>query len=233
MSAPAPTPAPTPTPTPAAPKRKFDQVLSGDVTIKKICNSDNDEYKITFSKKKKDISKVLMYQVWSDSNTPEGKYLNEHREVFEVKATKWVKVAFPNPPSAVPFTPTCVMELDDGECPIHHHKGKHCDHSECRHVFVINRAKVKDGHVVFYVSSKDIDKNSTNKVIEKIKKIPQGEFHHARFDIDGLTYNEIATCDGEFYSCMNNSDQNYNKCNLVKLNCIDQYYGWGLAPAPL
>jgi hypothetical protein len=181
---------PTPTPTPAAPiapKREYDQILSGDVKIQKICNSDN-EYKITFSKKKKDISKVLMYQVWNDSNTPEGKYLNEHRQVHEINAKDWVNLAFPNPPSAVPFTPTCVMELHDGECPIHHHKGKQCDHVECRHVFVINRAKVKDGHVVFYVSSKDIDKNSTNKVIENIKKIPQGQFHHARFDIDPSAY---------------------------------------------
>jgi len=57
----APTPIPTPTPTPApAPKREFDQILSGDVKIKKLCNSD-DEYKITFSKKKKHISKVLVY----------------------------------------------------------------------------------------------------------------------------------------------------------------------------
>ena len=184
--APAPAPTPTPTPAPAKPQPVFDQVLSGDVTIKKIFNSDNDEYKITFSKQKKDISKVLIYQTWSDSNTPEGKYLNEHREIFEVKATKWVNIAFPNPPSAVPFTPTCIMELDDGECPIHHHKGKQCDNVECSHVFVINRAKVKDGQVVFYVSSKDIDKTSTNKVIEKIKKIPQGKFHHARFDIDGF-----------------------------------------------
>ena len=217
---------PTPTPTPAAPKREYDQVLSGNVTIKKICNSDNDEYKITFSKKKKQISKVLMYQTWSDSNTPEGKYLNEHRKVREIKATKWVNIAFPNPPSAVPFTPTCVMELHDGECPIHHHKGKQCDHVECRHVFVINRAKVKDGQVVFYVSSKDIDKNSTNKVIEKLKKIPQGKFHHARFDIDGLSDGEIETCNGVFDSCMNSNSDNYNLCNLAKTNCLDQYY-WG------
>jgi hypothetical protein len=208
---------PTPTPAPA-PKREYDQILSGNVTIKKICNSDN-EYKITFSKNKKYISKVLIYQTWSDSNTPEGKYLNEHRKVFEVNAIDWVKATFSkdkfsnvkkfctapayfapvsckdgkkyeNPSLAdcdgqkdcksyISFTPTCVMELKDGECPIHDHKNE-----ECRHVFVINNAKVKDGHVVFYVSSQDIDPNNKNKVIENIKKIPKGEFHHARFDID-------------------------------------------------
>ena len=186
--------------------------------------SDNDEYKITFSKNKKHISKVLMYQVWNDSNTPEGKYLNEHREVFEVKATKWVNIAFPNPPSAVPFTPTCVMELDDGECPIHHHKGKQCDHVECRHLFVINRAKVKDGHVVFYVSSKDIDKNSTNKVIEKIKKIPQGEFHNARFDIDAISFSDVSTdcytqqCEPQYISCLNNGASG---CLTQYISCIN------------
>jgi hypothetical protein len=95
-----------------------------------------------------------------------------------------VKFAFPNPPPAVPFKPTCVMELEDGECPVHH-KGKRCDSVECKHVFVINNAKVNsNGHVVFYVSSEDIDPNNKNKVINKIKKIPQGPFHNARFDID-------------------------------------------------
>jgi hypothetical protein len=80
------------------------------------------------------------------------------------------------------------MELEDGECPVHH-KGKHCDHNECRHVFVINKAKVNsNGKIVFYVSSNDIDPNNKNKVIENIKKIPTTKkdkmFHHARFDID-------------------------------------------------
>lgn len=159
---------PTPTPTPApALKREFDQILSGDVKIRKLCNSD-DEYKITFSKNKNKISKMLIYQVWSDSNTIEGKKLNENREVYEITAKKWVKLAFPKPPPAVPFTPTTVME-----------------HGNKKYVFVINDAKVNaNGHVVFYVSSKYIDPNSTNKVIKKLKKIPQGKFHNARFDID-------------------------------------------------
>jgi hypothetical protein len=57
-----------------------------------------------------------------------------------------------------------------------------------RHVFVINNAKVnKLGQVVFYVSSKNIDPNNTNKVIKKLKKIPQGPFHNARFDIDSIS----------------------------------------------
>jgi hypothetical protein len=72
------------------------------------------------------------------------------------------------------------MELENDECPIHDHKNE-----ECRHVFVINKAKINsNGKIVFYVSSEDIDPNNKNKVIKKIKKIPQGEYHNARFDID-------------------------------------------------
>ena len=174
MSTPVPTPTPTPT-TVYAPKREYDQFLSGDVKIKKIHNS-NKEYEIKFSKK--NLSKVLMYQVWSSTSAA----LNGSRKVKEVKAKDWVKMAFPKNPPAVPFTPTTVMELHDDECD----KGK-----DKKHVFVINNAKVKDdGHIVFHVSSKDIDLNNTNKVIKKLKKIPttkKGEmFHNARFDIDAL-----------------------------------------------
>jgi len=192
-------PIPTPTPAaPIAPKREFDQILSGDVTIKKLCNSD-DEYKITFSKKKKDINKMLIYQVWSDSNTPEGKKLNENREVYEMNAKDWVKMAFPKPPPVVPFTPTTVME-----------------HGNKKYVFVINDAKVNtNGHVVFYVSSKYIDPNSTNKVIKNLKKIPQGKFHNARFDIDfyGITFNSPG-CG----ACVNNANSPLN-CNDVYTVC--------------
>lgn len=202
---------PTPTPTPApALKREFDQILSGDVKIRKLCNSD-DEYKITFSKNKNKISKMLIYQVWSDSNTIEGKKLNENRKVFELKAKDWVKTVFSNPPSAVPFTPTCVMELNDGECPVHH-KEKNCHDFECRYVFVINNAKVNsNGHVVFYISSKYIDPNSTNKKIKKLKKIPTGKFHNARFDIDESLY-----CKNCLSMCASGVGPN---CQSCLINC--------------
>jgi hypothetical protein len=169
---------PTPTPTPT-PKREFDQIVSADVKIKKLYNSD-DEYKITFVG---NVSKVLLYQVWS----PNSLALNNDRKVFELKLNDWANLVFSifNSP-VVSYTPTCVMEIDDGECPIHKHKN-----DECRHVFVINNAKVEEVNdcrkVVFYVSSKDIDKNNKNKVIKKLKKIPttkKGELFHARFDID-------------------------------------------------
>ena len=58
----------------------FDQVLTGDVKIRKICHDSNDDYKITFSKKH--ISKVLMYQVWSSVSD----FTNNERIVFRIKA---------------------------------------------------------------------------------------------------------------------------------------------------
>lgn len=201
--------------------REYDQILSGDVKIKKVY-SDDYTHKITFSKKK--ISKVLMYQVWSNSSVE----LNNNRVVKEVKATAWVRNTFPNffngndttttttpnpdclcPANynpvtcengitysnscnascagqticlTAPFTPTAVMELDDGDCPFHHKCNKH---DECRHVFVINRALVnKCDQVVFYVSSKDIVLPSiVDKELKLLKTIPTGSFHRVRFDL--------------------------------------------------
>ena len=60
--------------------REYDQILSGDIKIKKV-KSHESTHKITFSKK--NISKVLMYQVWSDNSVD----LNNDRIVKEVKAT--------------------------------------------------------------------------------------------------------------------------------------------------
>jgi hypothetical protein len=167
---------------PALRDREYDQILSGDIKIKKV-KSDSDDYthKITFSKK--NISKVLMYQVWSDTSVD----LNNDRIVKEVKATSWVKSAFRKVETgtvpSIPFTPTTVMELDDGECPYHHKKH---NKDECRHVFVIKRALVnKCGQVVFYVSSKDIVLPSNpNQKVKRLKTIPTGSFCRSRFDID-------------------------------------------------
>ena len=218
-----PPPAATPVATPAAPpQREYDQIVSADVKIKKVSNSD-DEYKITLVS---NVSKVLLYQVWS----PTSAALNNDRKVFEVGAKKWVKAVFRKvengtvPTSClapavfnpvickngkkysnsslaecarqkdckpyVPYMPTCVMELEHDECPIHDKNNE-----ECRHVFVINSAKVNsNGKIVFYVSSKDIDPGNKNKVIKKIKKIPQGEFHNARFDIDWVIGYQFYGC---------------------------------------
>jgi hypothetical protein len=157
------------------------------VKIKKIHNS-NKEYEINFSKK--NISKVLMYQTWSSTSTA----LNGDRTVAEFKAKKWVKLITYTGADAnantVPFTPTTVMELRD-------HEGKYK-----KHVFVINQVKVKNGHIVFCVSSINIDPNNTNKQIKKLKKIPVGEFHNARFDIDSWSAAHISVCVASPLECV-------------------------------
>lgn len=187
------------------PNREYDQILSGDVTIKKV-SSDDYTHKITFSKK--NISKVLFYQIWSDSSVD----LNNNRIVGEVKATTWVKGAFRKveagtvpsdcnacacqqncaPFSDIPFTPTTVMELDKRN----------------RHVFVIKRALVnKCGQVVFYVSSKDIVLPSNpNQELKRLKTIPTGSFCKARFDIDGL--NDTTPPYTKFNDCVDIDIQN-------------------------
>jgi hypothetical protein len=228
--------------------REYDQILSGDIKIKKVSNDDY-THKITFSKK--NISKVLMYQVWSDTSVE----LNNDRIVKEVKATSWVKSAFrtvedgsldnlssdcdvvkvaynpviclngkkyPNsviagcagqdqkkckPFSDIPFTPTTVMELDDGECPYHHKKH---NKDECRHVFVIKRGLVnKCGQVVFYVSSKEIVlPTNPNQEVKRLKTIPTGSFRRARFDIDALTNEPPYPAPTKYVECANTDISN-------------------------
>lgn len=206
-------------------RREYDQILVGDVKIKKVSSSEY-THKITFSKK--NISKMLMYQVWSDNSVE----LNNERRVTELVATSWVKIAFRNafqnvedgtipsdcvattlyapvicpngkkysnegvascagqtnctPFSDIPFTPTTVMELDDGDCP-YHHKEKNCKKRDlCRHVFVIKNAVVNSkDQVVFYVSSENIVvRSNVNEEVKRLKTIPTGSFRRARFNID-------------------------------------------------
>jgi hypothetical protein len=93
----------------------------------------------------------------------------------------------------IPFQPTVVMELDNGQCP-YHHKCKTCKKdADCKHVFVLIRALVnKNDQVVFYVSSKNIVLPSNpNQELKLLKEIPVGSFRRARFDIDFLWCNDI------------------------------------------
>ena len=96
-------------------------------------------------------------------------------------------------------------------------------------------------HLIF--SSKDIDPNSTNKVVKKLKKIPTGEFHNARFDIDPIdpstvkkpnSANPCNQCYDKFKNsafcnqstikeqcnCLRNNDSEYPK-NCY--SCLDSY----------
>jgi hypothetical protein len=193
-------------PTITAPsKRESGQILSGDVTIKKV-SSDDYTHKITFSKQ--NISNVLMYQAWSDSSAE----LNNNRIVKEVNAASWVKSAF-RKVEAGTVPPDCIatQEYAPVICPnnkTYNNSGiaacagqTNCDtytyipftpttvmelDMRNRHVFIIKRALVnKCGQVVFYVSSKDIVlQPNPSKELKFIKTIPVGSFQKARFDID-------------------------------------------------
>ncbi len=85
----------------------------------------------------------------------------------------------------------------------------------CKHVFSITNAKVnKRGQVIFYVSSKAIDRSNTNTLSETVKllkKIPTGSFHNARFDIDQIA-TPISNC---ISACL--STQSYTTCAT---NCV-------------
>ena len=62
----------------------FDQIVKGNVSIKKSKSSE-DRYTITFSK----IGKFLLYQVWDKDNVNK---INDKRSVGYVSAKNWVNV---------------------------------------------------------------------------------------------------------------------------------------------
>jgi hypothetical protein len=162
---------------PKRPVQKYDQVVKGDISIKQ---KGKNKYKIVFNQ----ISDFLVYQVWSDK-TPNS---NNHRNVYNLKASDWVRVAFPSPPGNPPFQPTTVMELD----------------LSSRFVFVITNAKVKHKKVVFTVSVKEID--LVNKTTP-LTQIPVGSFRNVRFDIDSAF--GVADTDPGAQTCCNFFNTNF------------------------
>lgn len=148
--------------TEAETNRSFDQIVKGDVSIKKLSKY---RYRITFNK----IGKFLLYQVWNKDNINN---INDERIVGYVSAKKWVnafkKVNEDLEKSDKPlFTPTTIMETADEEV----------------YAFVIHKAFF-DSHdrIVFTVSTKEISlQNNTSK---KLIQIPCGKFVNMRFDID-------------------------------------------------
>lgn len=150
--------------------RDFDQIVKGDVTIKKLSKH---RYRITFSK----IGKFLVYQVWDKDNTNN---INDERFIGYVSAKKWVNEFkkynddLKNTGKPI-FTPTTIMETVNEEV----------------YAFVIHKAFF-DSHdrIVFTVSTKEISlQNNTSK---KLIQIPCGKFNNMRFDIDGVW--DIAWC---------------------------------------
>ena len=144
--------------------RDFDQIVKGDVTIKKLSKH---RYRITFNK----IGKFLTYQVWDKDNINN---INDERFIGYVSAKKWVNEFkkynddLKNTGKPI-FTPTTIMETVNEEV----------------YAFVIHKASF-DSHdrIVFTVSTKEISlQNNTSK---KLIQIPCGKFNNMRFDIDDL-----------------------------------------------
>ena len=163
---------------PPQPSISFDQIVKGDVSIKKLSKH---KYKITFSK----IGKFLMYQVWDKDNLNN---INDKRAVFNVPAKDWVKI-FKLMNEKLEendkplFTPTTIMETDD----------------EASYAFVIHKAYLdRHDRVVFTVSTKEIQL-ATN-CSKKLIKIPCGKFKNMRFDIDanGDSCADICSVAGPF-----------------------------------
>ena len=146
----------------------YDQILSGDVIIKKSRRIKEYQYKITFSKK--EMGAVLEYQVFKTTTN------NDSRKVRYQNATSWVKKNFKqsnNNNNNNTFKPTVVMEL---------HINNKLKKRDCRYIFVMTNAKIKHDKVVFYASLSPLQKYSSGKKTKLI--IPTGQFKNARFDID-------------------------------------------------
>ena len=165
----------TPPPSSKVP-RSFDQIVKGDVFIKKL--KANKRYKITFSK----INKFLLYQVWDKENIDNR---NDERVVVRITAKEWVEffktinenLSKNNQPL---FTPTTIIETEDGE----------------QFACVIHKVYFdKHDRVVFIVSTKEI--KLANNCSKKLIDIPCGKFTNMRFDIDeSFNYAASGACFG-------------------------------------
>ena len=181
---------------PPPPSPSFDQIVKGNVSIKKLSKH---KYKITFSK----IGKFLMYQVWDKDNAGQQ---NDKRSVFNVPAKDWVKsfkltnekLKENNKPL---FTPTTIMETED----------------EVSYAFVIHKAYLdRHDRVVFTVSTKEIQ--LANNCSKKLIKIPCGKFTNMRFDIDASEEECTAYCLATFiFGSLVGTGAFY----LCKLGCLE------------
>ena len=144
--------------------RTFDQIVKGNVSIKKLKSSHM--YRITFSK----IGKFLLYQVW-DKDSPA---LNNKRKVGYVSAKKWVKAfkKYNEELNSKPlFAPTTIMETEDDDI----------------YAFVIHKACLNShGQVVFTVSTKEISigNDTYSQKLMPNRQLPRGKLNNVRFDID-------------------------------------------------
>ena len=160
----------TPPPTTKPSYPAFDQIVKGNVSIKKLSKY---RYRITFSK----IGKFLVYQVWDKDNVSKQ---NDKRIVHYVSAKNWIKI-FKEENDEPLFTPTTIMEMVDDR----------------KFAFVLDKAYVNSSsQVVFTVSTKEIKVENNNISSKKLIKIPCGKFNNVRFDIDapqngwGIVFNK-------------------------------------------
>jgi hypothetical protein len=169
--------------------RGFDQIVKGNVTIKKLSKY---MYRITFSK----IGKFLMYQVWDKDNVNK---INDNRKVGYLSAKDWVKVfkkgneRLEEDNDKPLFTPTTIMETEDDDI----------------YAFVIHKACLNShGQVVFTVSTKEISigNDTSSQKLMPNRQLPCRKLNNARFDIDSwwddICYTVAAITDpGVFSYC--------------------------------
>ncbi len=90
-----------------------------------------------------------------------------------------------------------------------------------RFVFVINKAKVQKGKVVFSVSVKDIDLVNPTGNMNLLTEIPIGSFLNVRFDID------ISSPFGDCNNCAPQYGFGYNFQSLFSFKTNNSDYSWG------
>ena len=149
---------------PLPPRAEYDQILKGNVCIKKLSKH---KYRITFSK----IGKFLVYQVWDKDNVGDQ---NSKRRVFYLLAKTWINDFIQRnrdlEENGKPlFTPTTIIETVDEE----------------QYACVIHKAYFNShDRAVFTISTKEIQ--LSNNCSKKLIQIPLGKFNNVRFDIDSF-----------------------------------------------
>ena len=162
----------------------FDFVVKAEKVVIKEKGDNN--YKVKLA----GVGDFLKYQVWSNTNANTNN-INGDRSVFLLRAKDWVEqFKIVNSNNSIRFTPTTVIEIDNK-----------------KYVTVITNAEFKNKKVIFHMSTDDVKFN--NKKMEKMNKLPKGEFLNVRFDIDdGGGVNSYCA-----HSCSSNTNFGSVTCN--------------------
>jgi len=172
--------------------KSFDFVVKAEKVV--INEQSDNNYKVKLT----GVGDFLKYQTWSSTN---ANNINDDRKVYLVRTKKWVELfKTANSDVSNPFTPTTVIEIDNK-----------------KFVTVMTNAKFKNNKVIFYVSTDDVTFDS--KKMKKTNKLPKGELHNVRFDIDGSSINNIC-------SSLCNTDSSFFV--PTSLTCNDVCSGYSL-----